>query len=103
MSLFISHTAGEPWYGRGVYFANDASHSARNWLSVPDNNEIKRMYRAKVVIGHYCAGMKGMRYLPERITGINYDSAVDNMTNPKDFIIFNDAQAYPEYYIEFTI
>jgi hypothetical protein len=24
---------GTPWYGEGVYFASDASYSARGWLS----------------------------------------------------------------------
>lgn len=103
LSLFIAHTGGDPWYGRGVYFATDASFSARDWLSAPDCNGMKRMYRAKVVTGHYCVGQKGMRHLPERITGINYDSAVNNLSYPTEFIVFNDAQAYPEYCIEFTI
>lgn len=102
MSISITRAGGEPWYGRGIYFATDASYCARDWLSAPDHNGIKIIYRAKVVTGHYCAGRKGMRYLPERITGINFDSAVDNMTNPTEFNIFNDAQAYPEYCIEFT-
>lgn len=61
------------------------------------------MYQAKVITGHYCVGKKGMRYLPERITGINYDSAVDPAPKPTEFVIFNDTQAYPEYCIEFTI
>lgn len=103
MPIFIAHTAGEPWYGRGVYFATDASYCARDWLSTPDSNKIKRMYRAKVVTGHYCAGQKGLKYLSERIEGICYDSAVNTLTNPTEFIIFNDTQAYPEYCIEFTI
>lgn len=94
---------GEPWYGRGVYFATDASYSARDWLSAPDGSHRKKMYQAKVITGYYCAGQKGMKYLPERITGINYDCAVNTMTNPTEFVIFNDTQAYPEYCIEFTI
>lgn len=102
LSLFITHTAGQPWYGNGVYFGKDASFCAREWMSAPDSNKIKRMYQTKVVIGHCCIGKKGMKYLPERITGINYDIAVNILSNPTEFVVFNDAQAYPEYCIEFT-
>ena len=30
-----------------------------------------------------------------------FDSLVDNMANPSMYIIFQDAQAYPEYLITF--
>ncbi|XP_056005276.1 protein mono-ADP-ribosyltransferase PARP14-like isoform X3 [Ostrea edulis] len=100
---YCGDNAGEPWFGRGVYFANDASYSARDWVSAPDSSRKKKMYQAKVITGHFCKGQKGMRYLPERMTGVNYDCAVNDANNPLEFVIFNDTQAYPEYCIEFTI
>ena len=30
-----------------------------------------------------------------------YDSVVDNIANPSIFVVFYDAQAYPEYLITF--
>ena len=95
--------AGEPWFGQGVYFANDASYSARNWVSQPDQSNRKKMYLAHVITGHYCAGKKGMKYLDERMSGVNYDCAVNDVNKPLEFVIFNDTQAYPMYCIEFTI
>ncbi|XP_061194327.1 protein mono-ADP-ribosyltransferase PARP14-like [Saccostrea echinata] len=100
---YCGNNAGEPWYGQGVYFASDASYSARDWLSGKDPSGKKKMYQAKVITGHYCRGQKGMRYLPERMVGVNYDCAVNDLNNPTEFVIFNDTQAYPEYCIEFTI
>ena len=99
----IDFVAGEPWYGRGVYFANDASYSARDWVSQPDASKRKKMYLANVITGHYCAGQKGMKYLPVRMSGVNYDCAVNDVNKPLEFVIFNDTQAYPMYCIEFTI
>lgn len=102
-SLFIAHTGGRPLNARGVYFATDASNSARDSVSAPDGNKMKRMYRAKVVTGHYFKGERGIRSPLERINGIYYDSAVNCLTSPTEFVIFHDAQAYPDYCIEFTI
>uniref|UniRef100_A0A8B8E6G0 Poly [ADP-ribose] polymerase n=1 Tax=Crassostrea virginica TaxID=6565 RepID=A0A8B8E6G0_CRAVI len=93
----------QPWFGQGVYFANDASYSARDWLSQPDESKRKKMYLAHVITGHYCAGTKGMSCLPERMPGVNFDSAVNDVSNPLEFVIFHDTQAYPMYCIEFTI
>lgn len=101
----ITFSAGEPWYGRGVYFANDASYSARDWVSKPDpsNGNKRKMFLANVITGHYCPGQPGVKYLPERMSGINFDSAVNDVNNPLEFVIFNDTQAYPMYCIEFTV
>jgi len=31
-----------------------------------------------------------------------YDSVVDDMYNPEEFVVFNESAAYPEYIIKFT-
>ena len=93
---------GDPWYGDGVYFANDASYSSRDWVSNPTAN-MKYIYLAKVLTGVYIKGVKGWRVLPmqKNNPAQPYDSAVDNETNPLEFAIFNDTQACPEYLLHF--
>ncbi|XP_063404473.1 protein mono-ADP-ribosyltransferase PARP14-like [Mytilus trossulus] len=89
-------------YGDGVYFASAANYSASNTYSVPDSNGNKRMYLCKVLTGEYTYGQGGMRMPPTKAgTHILYDCVVDNPANPGMFIIFHDAQAYPEYMIMF--
>ncbi|XP_071133739.1 protein mono-ADP-ribosyltransferase PARP14-like [Mytilus edulis] len=89
-------------YGDGVYFARDASYSVRDTYSVPDSNGNKRMYLCKVLTGEYTIGGYGMRTPPLKSKPhIVYDCVVDDTSNPAMYIIFHDAQAYPEYMIMF--
>ncbi|XP_068735053.1 protein mono-ADP-ribosyltransferase PARP14-like [Montipora capricornis] len=88
-------------FGRGVYFARDASTSvgyARGRVG------FRYMYLARVLVGQYCVGKSGMivpppkdPYRPE----ILYDSVVNNTGNPSIFVVFYDSQCYPEYLITF--
>lgn len=105
MLIIIIFVDGENLYGGGVYFANDASYPARNSVSRPDptNENRKRIYLANVITGHFCAGQKGMIYLPERMTGVTYDCLVDNISSPQEFVMFNDTQSYPMHCIEFIV
>lgn len=43
-------------YGKGVYFARDASYSAHHMFSVPDNKGNQYMMACRVVVGEYCRG-----------------------------------------------
>lgn len=88
-------------YGRGVYFARDASYSAGYAGSGIGG---RFMYLSRVLVGKYCAGNSSMivpppkdRYRPE----ILYESVVDNPANPSIFVVFYDTQCYPEYLITF--
>ncbi|KAH3857500.1 hypothetical protein DPMN_100109, partial [Dreissena polymorpha] len=72
-----------------------------------DQDKFKaRMFFAKVLVGSYTTGNPKLRKPPARYTddpfGKCYDSCVDNMQNPKIFVIFDTTQAYPEYLIEYT-
>ncbi|KAK3094771.1 hypothetical protein FSP39_006012 [Pinctada imbricata] len=104
-SYCSQNTKQEAWYGNGVYFASDASYSARDWVSQKAAGGKKYMYLVKVLTGDPVVGQKGMRVLPPKpgLHGVIYDSAVDYIKSPMEYVIFNDTQAYPEYCIEFTI
>ena len=87
-------------YGNGVYFARDASYSmgyAKRQL--PGSRP--KMYMAKVLVGDYTKGAKGIKAPPLKNDpynpGLRYDSVVDHGSNPSMYIIFQDNQYYPEY------
>ena len=86
-------------YGRGVYFARDASYSVR---FAPGGAGGRYMYLARVLVGEYCAGNSGMILPPPKNASrpeILYESVVDNPGNPSIFVVFFDNQCYPEYLI----
>lgn len=92
-------------HGRGVYFAHDASYSARSTYSPPDVNGERYIYLARVLVGEFTVGNSGMLVPPPKQPQdptILFDSVVDNTSNPGIFVIFYDSQAYPEYLIVFN-
>ena len=92
-------------YGKGVYFARDASYSARDQYSPRDANNYKHIFLAKVLTGEFTVGHQNIVTPPSKSTGNSldlYDSVVDDVNNPNIFVIFGDAQAYPEYLFTFT-
>lgn len=92
-------------YGKGVYFARDAEYSARETYSPRDVNGYKYMYVAKVLTGVFTTGAGNMLVPPPRDPTANQhilcDSVVDNVSSPGIFVVFQDAQNYPEYLITF--
>lgn len=95
-------------HGDGVYFAVFASYSCRKQYSVPDANNIKRIYYCRVLTGDFMKGASGMRVPPpnkDRGKHCVFNSVVDDMDENKRemFVIFHDAQAYPEYLIYFKV
>uniref|UniRef100_A0A3P8NU03 Poly [ADP-ribose] polymerase n=1 Tax=Astatotilapia calliptera TaxID=8154 RepID=A0A3P8NU03_ASTCA len=90
-------------YGNGSYFAADPCYSAGNYAT-PNTNGHKRMYQARVLVGDYTQGQKGMITPPPKSGSASdlYDSVTDDAANPTMFVVFNDIQAYPEYLITFT-
>ena len=90
-------------FGNGTYFAVNADYSARSRYAKPNANEIKHIYVTKVLVGDYIRGSQGMVTPPPKPQnpGELYDSVVDNVTQPGIYVIFHDAQAYPEYLIKF--
>ncbi|KAL0151574.1 hypothetical protein M9458_053123, partial [Cirrhinus mrigala] len=90
-------------YGNGTYFAVDPRYSAQGY-STPDVNGHKHMYLARVLVGDFTQGKKGLPVPPAKSSNSAdlYNSVTNNMTNPTMFVIFNDVQAYPEYLITFS-
>ena len=98
---FITATA----YGAGVYFAVNASYSSSGTYSPPDANGDKHIFLGLVLTGEYTVGNSSLRVPPakdpKKSDVILFDSVVDNLNKPNMFVIFYDAQCYPEYLITF--
>lgn len=91
-------------YGNGVYFALEASYSARSTYSPPDANGCRYMYLTKVLVGEYTVGRQGLITPPPKNLADptdTYDTVVDQIPNPLIFVVFYDWQCYPEYLITF--
>ncbi|KAM4565197.1 protein mono-ADP-ribosyltransferase PARP14-like [Fundulus diaphanus] len=90
-------------YGKGVYFAVNASYSADKY-SPEDQSGLRRLYVARVLTGRYTVGNPLMKAPPPRGADATdcFDSLVNNQHQPTIFVIFHDDQAYPEYLITFS-
>ncbi|XP_053420842.1 protein mono-ADP-ribosyltransferase PARP14 isoform X2 [Nycticebus coucang] len=91
-------------YGKGTYFAVNASYSASDIYSKPDGNGKKHMYYVRVLTGVYTVGNHSLIVPPSKNSQNPtdlYDTVTDNMQNPSLFVVFYDYQAYPEYLITF--
>ena len=99
LSFFLAATA----YGKGVYFAKNASYSASNTYSPRDANGYKYMYLVRALTGVFTRGDSSMIVPPYKDSANfkEYDSVVDNPSNPSIFVIFSDALVYPDYLITF--
>ena len=89
-------------YGQGCYFARDASYS--NAYASPDDLSQKYMYVVRVLTGQFTTGNSAMIVAPPKDPSdkaVLFDSVVNSTTNPTIFVIFYDADAYPEYLITY--
>uniref|UniRef100_A0A8C1ZTZ6 Poly (ADP-ribose) polymerase family, member 12a n=1 Tax=Cyprinus carpio TaxID=7962 RepID=A0A8C1ZTZ6_CYPCA len=88
-------------YGKGSYFARDASYSDRYAKS--RNGKTKKMFVALVLVGNFTRGNNTLVRPPQKPNSqSSYDSCVDNETNPAIFVVFEKFQIYPEYIIEYS-
>ena len=82
-------------FGEGVYFARDSRYSVG--YSGADAAGQRFMFVAKVLVGKFTLGQRGMKVPPP-----NYDSVVNETTpNPGIHVVFYDNQCYPDYLIRF--
>ncbi|GAA6086734.1 protein mono-ADP-ribosyltransferase PARP12-like [Tachysurus ichikawai] len=87
-------------YGKGSYFARDASYSDQYSRSA---DTTKKMFVARVLVGHYTSGHHNFVRPPPKTVGKGlYDSCVDNCSNASIFVIFEKYQIYPEFIIEYS-
>ena len=103
-------------FGKGVYFALTSNYS-HNYASA-DSRGVKRMFVCRVLPGETSQG-RNEQIVPEvRIQSnfTNYDSTTDQVDCPEPsdadpgkygtgvrqmYVVYHDAQAYPEYLIEY--
>lgn len=87
-------------YGKGSYFARDASFSDRYCDS---NSSSKSMFLARVLVGDFVRGYNHYTRPPPRnyTQDTFYDSCVNKDHDPSIFVIFEKHQIYPEYIIEY--
>ncbi|NXS75142.1 PAR12 polymerase, partial [Pandion haliaetus] len=87
-------------YGKGIYFARDASYSHAYCQPAVKTNI---MFVARVLVGDYVKGNAAYVRPPTKsVDGLRfYDSCVDNELNPSIFVVFEKYQIYPEYTIEY--
>ncbi|XP_067658842.1 uncharacterized protein [Haliotis asinina] len=84
-------------YGKGAYFARDASYS-NNYTNIRGK---KYMFQAKVLVGQYTKGTADMTRPPPRAGHELYDSCVNDKNQPTIFVTFDQNQSYPEFLIEY--
>jgi len=88
-------------FGKGVYFARDASYSSSPTYSRPNGRGVQHMFLCRVVVGVYCKGERDALTPAVRKGHQLYDSTVNDMNNAGIFVTYHDAQAYPEYLVRF--
>ncbi|KAK5610526.1 hypothetical protein CRENBAI_003635 [Crenichthys baileyi] len=87
-------------YGKGSYFAKDASYSDR--YSRAGGSRTKTMFVALVLVGEYTTGRSSyVRPPPKAGSKALYDSCVNSTSNPSIYVIFEKQQIYPEYLIKY--
>ncbi|XP_033751374.1 uncharacterized protein LOC117335471 [Pecten maximus] len=65
----------------------------------------KYMFVARTLVGRYCLGNTGIRKPPPDPDDPKrrpFNSCVDNVLTPSIFVIFDSAQCYPEYIVEYA-
>lgn len=90
-------------YGKGSYFAKDASYSHGYAPASPEGHHF--MFLAKVLVGRTTLGDKSYTRPPplneECASSLLYDSCVDKAKDPTIFIIFDNDQFYPYFIIKY--
>ena len=104
-------------YGRGVYFARDASYSARNTYSPPDENGLKRIFMCRLALGAHCPVNPGYSDKeppvrdPDALLGVGtlkYDCTTNDRIEqatgiPEILVAYKDQQAIAEYLVTFRL
>jgi len=102
---FDMRVAATGLYGVGIYFAVNASYSDSGYV-FQNTDKSKEMFICRVTCGKHVPGNSALRRPPPKDpkvpTGELYDSVTDTGKTPIMHIVFNNAQAYPEYILKYT-
>ena len=88
-------------YGKGTYFARDASYSCSSRYSPPHSDGYKYLLLCKFIVGDSSQGLKKMHKVPLKPNGNEYDTLVDYPQNPSIYVVWTDFAAVPMYRIKF--
>ncbi|PVD35543.1 hypothetical protein C0Q70_02506 [Pomacea canaliculata] len=90
-------------HGKGAYFSTTAkySHSYTRAHITAKGDSLRFMFLGRILVGQYTLGNPSYTKPPERDRLKLYDSCVNDVSNPTIFVIFDLAQSYPEYLIEY--
>ncbi|PVD35534.1 hypothetical protein C0Q70_02497 [Pomacea canaliculata] len=91
-------------HGKGAYFSTTAkySHSYTSADTTVRGDPLRFMFLGRILVGQYTLGDPSYTKPPERDRLKMYDSCVNDLSNPSIFVIFDLAQSYPEYLIQYT-
>ncbi|PVD35528.1 hypothetical protein C0Q70_02491 [Pomacea canaliculata] len=91
-------------HGKGAYFSTTAkfSHSYTRVHTPVTGDPLRFMFLGRILVGQYTLGHPSYTKPPERDRLKLYDSCVNDLSNPSIFVIFDLAQSYPEYLIQYT-
>ena len=84
-------------WGKGIYFAENASYSLN--YSYKHRNNVKGMFFALVNLGRV-TDLPSDQNIKEPLKG--YDSISGFTNGSKVFIVYANKKAYPQYYVKYT-
>ncbi|CAC5401249.1 PARP7S [Mytilus coruscus] len=90
-------------YGEGSYFAV-RSRTSHAYTQADLPTDIRFIFRAKILVWQFTVGNPSLRRPPEIPGQVHklYDSCVDDVQDPKIFVVFDRNQCYPDYLIMYT-
>ncbi|KAM3587713.1 uncharacterized protein V6R79_012606 [Siganus canaliculatus] len=101
-------------YGKGIYFAQHASYADKYSSTSTDplplyigqtealkGEPTSIIFLTRVIIGKSNVGQKDFRKPDDTSLENTHHSCVDDINNPKIFVIFDPNQLYPEYLVQY--
>ena len=100
--FMMQHCVKGMW-GRGLYFAENASYSDRYSHELGDTDE-RCFLLAKLLVGdsvHIMPNDSSLAMCPDKPDGGRYDTVTGETRGSKVFIIYENGRAYPEYLVTY--
>jgi hypothetical protein len=91
-------------YGKGTYFARDASYSTSTTYSKPNARNEQFMFYVQILVGEPCLGKSGMDKPDMKPNQkVMHESMVNNLADPSIYVLSagTDDHAYPGLLIKF--